>query len=537
MSLILIRQISGSDELARRDWVTEQIASGSTTHSGWVVVNDITISGSGVASDKVYDDSPSNTVIQSCTISGLSINALVKASYPNVIVGGVSKVLSRDVSGGHYSGSVAVAVSGTCDLIAQTVTPDGELGAFDTVALTYDAPPTILTLEFTGSYPGSQTELKAGDTFQVHGTTDVATNGVQVQDYEAGISQDIACTLSTEFTVTITIADRGTSVQSLVARMKAKNAAGAYGATADTSNTVDCNNMYPTATWGSKTYPSLQSAIKDSETCSVAITLANLDTVSFTSPNSDLSITNPSTIETPKIATRIAGSYNISTTNLRATANRAANDATTVSDTVVKIANVAPTISVTTPATRLRSGGNDGTSQQSHTITITSNQQLLQAPSMSEESGGGSFTGAWTGGPSVYTRTLNVHDDHVKGTYTFNSLTATGLAGIEQNTIGSGADYVLGGFVQRNLTFSAFSQSTALNVEVVTYSKLTAGIFTATNQSALRNASQGDHSDIVNTYTVDDLSTNPTTIWWNDVTAAGTNSTGTAQITLVEETV
>ena len=42
---------------------------------------------------------------------------------------------------------------------------------------------------------------------------------------------------------------------------------------------------------------------------------------------------------------------------------------------------------------------------------------------------------------------------------------------------------------------------------------------------------------LVDTYTVDSLSTNPTPVWWNDVTAASANSSGTAQLLALEETV
>jgi hypothetical protein len=319
--------------------------------------------------------------------------------------------------------------------------------------------------------------------------------------------------------------------------MAAKNAAGAYGATFDTTNTVDLNNLYPTFSIGTITYPASQGALKDSETATVAVTIANTDTISFTSPNGDLSITNPSTIETPKTVTRIAGSYNIATTNFTGTATRAANAAVTAASAVVKIANVAATITVSTAAARLRSGGNNGTSIQNHTITITGNQQLYAAPTMNADTGGGTFTGSWSGAGTTWTRTLQVHDDDVKATYAWQALSARNLANIETTVITTGGSYVLGGFVQRTLTFGAFSQTTALNVAVVTYSKLTAGTFTATGQAATRNAVQGNHDDLANQFTVDDLATNPTTIWWNDVTAAGTNSSGTAALTAVEETV
>ena len=504
--------------------------------TGWLSIVDVTVV-DGLASNKIWEDAPNNTILQAATISRLSLILSLKASAPRVLVGGsVLAVLSPHVSGGFYAGTVAVSVPGSGSLMAQMVTPDGALGASDTVAFTYVPAPSVLTLAFTGGYPGVQTELKAGDTFQVSGTTDVPAVAVEVQNLGAGISQTLTFSSATSFTVTITIADRGTTLQSLAATLKAKDANGALGAAVATSNTVACNNVYPTVTFGAVTYPGAQGALKAVESADVAVTLANLSSVLFDSPAGEVSIAGPTVIAASKTVTRIGGTYNVATNNLRATAQRAANGTQTIGQTVVAVANVAPTVSVVADATRLRSGGNDGTAVQGHAISVVANQLLLNAPSLTAGVGGGTFIGSFTGGPSTWVRTLNVSDNDTKGGYTFTGLVATGLAGLQQAIITSGATYVLGGFVARTLTFAPFSQSTTLNVGVVTYSKLQAGIFTATNQAAARNAAQGNHSDLLNTFTVDSLgNVGPTNLWWNDVAAAGSNSGGTAAITNVEE--
>lgn len=501
---------------------------------GWLIISDASVSG-GSVSAKVYQDS-GNTVLRSCTASSASVILTVKASYPKILVNGVSATLTNSADGGHYSGTVATTVT-TTNVPVEVVLPDGGQGGYaNSIAITVNAPPVILTLAFVGSYPGSQTELKVGDTFQIQGTTDKLSTGIQILDFEACQAATITFSSATSFTVTGTIADRGTTVQSLHARLQAKDSTGAYGPTHDTSNTVACNNLFPSVSFGTITYPATQSALKNSETATVVVTSSNLDTILFDSPNSQLSITAPTTIGSPKTVTRIAGSYNVSVNNLRAVATRTANAATNTAQGIVQIANVAPVLTVTTPAARLRSGGNDGTSQQNHTITCTADQNLAAAPSISAGASG-TFTGSWSGSGAVYTRTMQVHDNDTKGTFTFTSILATGLAGLTVTSIATGSTYVLGGFVSRNLTFASFSQTTAMNVAVVTYAKLTAGIFTATNQPALLNASQGNHSNILNTYTVDTLSVNPSTIYWNDVAAASSNSGGTAQITSVQETV
>jgi hypothetical protein len=500
---------------------------------GCIAILDVAVVG-GIADQKVYQDTPNNTILESCHVSGLNLLITVRASYPKVIVNTEEHILP--LSGTVYQGQVSATIIESTDLVAQVYTPDDVLGVTDTVAVLYDAAPEILTLTFSGTYPGSQTEMKAGDMFQIHGTTDIPCTQITFTNRSDNAGQPLSYNFAatTNFFVSIMIADRGVVQGYYQGYCKAGDLRDAFGAEAGTDNALSLNNLYPTYSNSTKTYPGGQSALKNSEVCRQAFTVSNYNNIVFTSPNSQLTpaYTYPNLYVD---CTRIAGTYNVSTTNLSANAVRTANDAHTIVAGVIAIANVAPTVDVTCPAARLRSGGNNGTVTQGHSITLTSNQQLYAAPTMNAGSGGGTFIASWVGGPTVYTRTLNVHDNDVKQGYSFTDLVATGLAGLVQNTINSGAAYTLGGFVVRDLTFASYSQTTALNVAVVDYTKLQATIFTATGNPALRNATQGNHSNIVDTYTVDTLSSNPTSIFWNDVTAAGTNSSGTAQIQQLQE--
>lgn len=526
------------------DSLQSQLDSLAMQGSGWVIVRDVDVPGGEVAS-KVFQDPVSETVLLSAVVSAVSVELDIAAAYPVVDIGGVLFTLSP--SGSNYAGTIAVTLPGSGPLIVKCILPDSQPGSQVSVELTVVEPPVILTLEFTGGYPGAQTELKEDDAFGLTGTLDKPANAIEVLDFGACKSAVIAVS-GTVFSISGTIADRGTSVQSLAARCRARDPlTGAYGPSRDTDydggsvdgkDLVKLNNLHPTASFGSVDYPGTQQALKGSELASVSVTIANADSVLFDSPNSQLDITDPTVIESLKTVERIAGDYNVSTPNIRATANRTANNATTVSSAVVAIANVAATVTVTEPAARLRSGGNNGTSAQNHTISIVSDQQFLSAPSMDADTGGGTFLDSWAGGPSTWTRSLQVHDNDTKGTYHWQNLSAYNLAGIETTAITGDDSYVLGGFVARSLTFAAFSQSTALNVAVIDYSKLSAGIFTSTNQPAVRHAPQGDHANATNEYTIDSpLGVNPQTLWWNDATAAAANSSGTAQITLVQEAV
>jgi len=398
-----------------------------------------------------------------------------------------------------------------------------------------DVPPQITSLRFTGNYPGSQTELKAGDTFQVTGTTNKAAVGVRVLDFGAATLSEISFSSTTTFTVTVTIADRGTTTQSLTAKLQARNNRGSYGNPVATSNTVVLNNTIPSLQLLSISYPINQMALKNSESALVDILISDADTMLFESPNNELSVLDPTVIETPKTVTRIAGTYNISATNFRATANRAANNSQAVLNTNVAIVNVAPSVSAILPAARLRSGGNDGTVVQDHVIALSSDQPLYVVPVMDEAIGGGTFLADWSGFDATWTRTLQVHDNQTKGIYSWRNMSFVGLSGLTTTTLNSGTTYELGGFVARTITFAPFSHTATINVAVSQYSLLQAGVFTATNQQSFLNVTQGNHSNIADTFTVNSVGSNPTTVYWNDDAAAGSNSSGLAQLLSLEE--
>lgn len=521
---------------------------------GWIKVADVepTDTVNETSSDKVWQDT-AQTILQSVTVSAYAVDVTVRSSFPLITVDGNAFQLTEVTDMGHYQGTVSIvldsgAASNIYDVAATTTTPNDATGPSDNIEITVTLPPQLQTLSFTGGYPGSQTELKAGDTFQLTGTTDRPTDGIDIQDFGAMDASLQVVAAGTTFTVTGTIADRGTTTQALAARVRARDAVtGAFGATRDTNtdggtvdgtDLVNLNNLFPSVAFGVITYPLGQQALKSAEGATAAVTSSNFDSLIYDSPNAELTIgtSGPTSVD----VTRAGGTYNVTTPNLRATANRVANDATTIVTTVVQIANVAATMGAVTPASRLRSGGNDSTSPQDHVITINTDQQLTGVPTLDEDAGGsrGTFQEpSWTAVTGTqFTRTLRVQDTDEKGVFTWSNPFITNLAGITTNFLSSGTTYELGGFVARSLTFAAFATTTNMNVAVVDYSKLTAGIFTATNQPALKQAI-GTPPPVINGYDIVATGVNPTVINWLDTAAASSNSTGTAQITDVEETV
>jgi hypothetical protein len=138
---------------------------------------------------------------------------------------------------------------------------------------------------------------------------------------------------------------------------------------------------------------------------------------------------------------------------------------------VVKIAHAAPSISLAVPSARLRSGGNIGTSSQNHTVTLTSDQQLIIAPVITADKG--TLVSTMAGGPAVWTQSLNIHDNDAKGAGTFGLTTAYNLANVPAVGIAAGASYTVGGYVLRVVTaIPAFSSLISVGTTIVDPTKV-----------------------------------------------------------------
>ncbi len=530
--------------------VVREVPAGGGGGGGFVYVTD-----ASPASDKVYQD-PDDNVLQSFAATDPACTLTVRSSYPVVRLDGGPDVFLPRV-GDVFEGAVPVTVApGPAQSFSvASVGPDGEAGASDTVEATLDLPPQLLSLSFIGGYPGAQSELAAGDTFELQGTLDKAADAIQLQDFGAGDGALLTFPAGVAFVVTVTIPDRGDTPQALPLVAAPRDAVtGAFGpdrstdasaAGVDGVNVVTLNNAVPTPSFGAPVYPVGQGALKNAEQATVPFTEASgaADTFAFDSPTGELSVAAPST-PGPKTVTRISGTLNESTPNLRATATRSQNGRSAQSTALVLIQNVAPTIAVLTPQSRLRSGGNNGTSPQDYAITLSSNQQLGAPPSLDADSGGqrGTFVGAaFAGGPSTWTRSLRVNEQlpDEKGVFTFENLVATNLAGLTQNTIGGGASYELGGFVPRDLTVAVFSNTVDADVETVDFAKLQAGAFSPGGPSSKQPIGTPFAVDAErpNQYTVAAVGVSPTVVRLLDTAAVNANSLGLYTLNDFEEQV
>lgn len=422
-----------------------------------------------------------------------------------------------------------------------TVTATHGDGGEGQVTIAMDAPPAIISASFTGGYPAGQTELKAGDLFNVQFTADTPVVEYEIRDAGAFVAKTGTLTPGVNHTLTgLVVADRGTATQNLGFQVRVKKASGtwsawfntqAQGTQTDGVSYVKLNNLYPTITMGTVEYPAGKEALDSGNSATVNHTVSNANGYTYTSPGGQLTISSPNAFEAAKTVTHLSGGYNDNTNNFTLVARRTANGASATASVVVKIASVAPQVTITLPATRLRSGGNNGTVAQNHVITLTSNQALIEAPSLNAPEG--TWSGNWTpdAAKKVWTRTLVVHDDDDKGTFTFNSLQAKSISGRIQNTIQGSADYVLGGFVFRTLNVPAFpNRQAAIGTMVVNTAKLRCSNLSKGASGSLNFLYQATQTAAADRYTI--LTGNT---WYNcDNANASSNTGGTMQIELEE---
>lgn len=530
-------------------WISLTSGAFLTDVNGGIFIYDIYPTDSGNVSEKVY--STDGYSLESCLTSVPELRVLVKATtghtnYKPILIVNNENVTNLIETSGQmmWSGYVDIIVSGT-----QTIYASHEDNATDECLITYQPAPIVQFARFTGGYPGSQSELKEGDTFLFYVEANNEFNAVEIQD--TGAFQYSLETLGSSVTnafVTGIIADRGDIVSDYYGFVKLRDSYGSFGPQFDTSSsgvvdgvsTVKLNNIYPTITFSNIDYPGTQEAIKDSESATGTMTISDINSIYYSSPTSQISITNPSLNETEKIFTRIAGDYNISITNVIASGHRIGNDTFTISSGIVKIANIDAQLQVTEESSRLKSGGNQGTSAQNHVITITSDQQLYESPTLTAPTGVWQSSG-FVGGPTIYTRSIQIHDNDEKGIYTWGVISGVNLAHKITSGITGNDTYELGGFAFRTLTVPAWpNRETSIGTRVSDSGKLECTNLSKGDTGSLNFSYKSNTDNLIDFYTITDptIVANPTgNIWYNcDLANAVSNTGGTMQIEL-EETI
>jgi hypothetical protein len=522
---------------------SEQLST-SSGYEGIIHITNITNSGN---IQKTYVENTGNNVIASFTsdtnnntleLTGISLN---NEWYPTVQVDDTPITGWVEQSNGKFKTSYVLSLTGSGNI--QAVHANGTSHTINYNISTVG--PEVLTAVL-GSFPvlpwdggTNQTDLKQSDVVNITGTCENSTTYVEVVDDSGSIFAIGNTTVVqgvTTFSLNGTVSSR-TGAKTL--KLRARNSLGTYGATF-TGTSVTLDQASPVIGASTITYPVSQGALKNSETATVTSTVTDYTSIVYSSPTSELNITNTTTYENIKTVTRSSGSYNVSSNNFRIEARKASNGKTTTTNSVVFIANIAPTINLTYPSLRLRSSP----SGLNHLVTATSNQRLTSF--VLNDSSIGTFQNSWIGATNntIWTRNLQIIDSDVKGVGTLSSMVATGLSNLTQTSINTGSTFTVGGFTSRTLTISAWpNREVGIGTQVSNTSKLLCEVLSKGGEGSNggTNFTYSDNtSNAINQFTI----TQPTTIanstgniWYNkDQSNAVSNTGGSAQV-IIEEIV
>lgn len=367
---------------------------------------------------------------------------------------------------------------------ASYITFKHEDGATKKLDVVTESLPVIQSVVFTGGYPGSQTELAENNPIQLVVTSDSPITKITVYDEAACkfIEYPFSDNQLTK-TINVQAAARTTGTYGAVVTVSKPGGATSakyYSANAgnvDGVNVMNLNNTIPLLSSFTFTYPSGFTAIKTDTTVAVGCTITNEGSLGdynilYSSPINQLIIPNTTTYQANKTIGTAISVYNIDTANYSISVTKLSNGRKATQSTIVNIASVVPTINITLPAGRLISSA----AGYPHTITATADQ-LLKSLNLNPGASGGAWqtSSNFTINNNVATNTLLIDDNVVKGTYSFSSLVATNIAGMQTAIITSGSQYVVGGFTERTVTMAGSARTVTVPGIAVTQSGYDSG--------------------------------------------------------------
>lgn len=489
---------------------------------GEIFITDVAPTSSGLVGSKTYvNGTPELATCMSDTTNvrvSFGCEGGADKYVPSVTINGVAASIYESATKRWFTGYADVVLVANQN---NTLTAVSDAGSTDTATCEVLGAGPAITSIVLGSYPGTQTELKQGDTIQITINTEIAATGVTILSqgatgaYSWPVSGGVA-------TGNVTISN-ASGAQVITA--KAQNSFGTFGATFD-SPALSLNQTYPTVGAFTVTYPASQAALGLGESGTVSATVSNFDTIAYIS--TDLVISNDTTYAASKSVANARTGYVGSGTNYSIQAFRNANGALTTASTLVRIATVAPqaTISIATNPSRLTSSP----SGIDYEIRITPDQLVSAAPTLTASHG--AWQGSWTNMGSYWKRSLRITDAVARGAATFSGLSMVGPSGISGSAITAGSGYYVGGFSSRTVTFPAFSRVAPLGVAVSDPTKLT---FSVGATTYTRYADNAVHTQGYYPANVDgSYNANGTYVGLSDSVFAGANTTGTLQGEIVE---
>ena len=354
---------------------------------------------------------------------------------------------------------------------------------------------TILSAGFNG-YPGSQTEVKYFDDIQL--TVETSGNMVSIQVYENDlcIGKTITFPSTNSATIDLKVNFQEEVTSALGAQLRIKGEDGNWSqyfytisaGSTDGYDYLSANNLYPYAELSAVDYSTGFSAVSNSYGASAIYVYSGADSASFIS--SQLSITDPTTLENVKEISYVSGGYNLIQNNLFAYFVKDSNNSTTTVNSLIKIANTSATIRVVANENLAMEIG-EGCGNE-YEVSIYSNQPLLIDTINLVPNGAGvngyfgfldwdnvnaSDYPSVSGFPYVYMRPFYVNDDATPGTYQWASLYTENWGGIVTSAIntddGFVDTYTISGSSIFEITFDAWpNRKAALPFNVADYTKL-----------------------------------------------------------------
>ena len=488
-------------------------------------VLDVTPTGTGIVGSKTYPKTvPINRVVSTCITDNSKVKVTVgisggAASYsPTVMIADVLATVTESSTVRWFTAVADIVIgSGTT-----TVPVVSDSGATTSVDITLaGAGPNILS-SVLGAYPGVQTALKTGDQITVTLTTDPEATEVQLLASGASsLANSFAVTNSTAICV-ITI---GSTSGSQTLTFKAKNSFGTYGKDYSTA-ALTLDQVAPTFGPLTVAYPTSQSALNTGDTATVQCVITGQTSVSYTAVG--LLLVDLSTYTASKLVTLSSTGYVDSGTNYTITAFKSYNGSSATQSGLINIATASPTAIISTsPAGRMVSSPTG----INYTVTVTSNQNLNTAPTLTASAG--AWAGSWSGSGKVWSRALAISDTTAKGSALFSALGLINLALVAGSTITAGSVYTVGGFTSRTLTFNAFSRVAAIGTTVLDQTKTNCQI--VAGNVLTRYA---DNTVKSNGYYIANadgtFNALGAYVGLSDSVFAGSNTSGTLQITLAE---
>lgn len=493
------------------------------------------VNAGGIVASKVYAATvPANKVLQSAIADtkNLRVTVLAQGSLfevPEVKVNDVKVTNFTSVSDSLFSGTVDITMNATGDI---TVAVTGGQTTKTRVVIATEGP--VVQNAIIGTLPNNQTEGKAGDVVSISGAVANETVSMAVLDAAAASggtintfgAADSAGTGFKTFSGTITVSSR-TGAQT--AQVQATNQLGTKGAAISTANSITLNQTAPVIGAITVNYPNGQGALKNGDTATVSSTITGADSVQyvFGASGQDVTITDPTTYAVSKSAKLNSGTYNVAN-NYTITAVKASNGAQATRQGSVRIANTAPTatVSILNNPARLRTSA----AGELYTLRVQPNQLLSANPEATLSAG--EFTGDWTFSGGVYSRQFKVTDAMARGNQTAQ-VTLSNLAAVA----GTGSlNYAIGGLTERTITFPPFARYAPIGATVSDITKTRARY----NGQSVDLARRTDLSDVAASFSIVDANgiynPNGTHLYLNDSAFAGANTSGTLQV-LFEETV